>query len=101
MWYIYSRYLNSTLCSWIINLNYLVVSFTNAAPQFPWKLVPFIHALLIKIPTAGARLKATKRNLISRPHLYMLLFLFPSNSATLLATCSCKRVDAVKLDMID
>ena len=35
MWYIYSRYLNSTLCSWIINLNYLVVTFTNAAPQIP------------------------------------------------------------------
>ena len=32
MWYIYSCYLNSTLCSWIIKPNYLVVPLIDAAP---------------------------------------------------------------------
>ena len=62
--YIYSRYLNSILCSWIIKSNYLVVPLTDAAPQFPWKLNPFIHMLLITMPAAGARPKATKIYLI-------------------------------------
>ena len=64
MWYIYSRYLNSALCSWIIESNYLVVPLTDAAPQFPQKLNPFIHTLLITMPAAGARPKATKIYLI-------------------------------------
>ena len=64
MWYIYSRYLNSTLCCWIIKSNYLVVPLTDAAPQFPQKLNPFIHTLLITMPAAGARPKATKIYLI-------------------------------------
>ena len=66
MWYIhiYIRYLNSTLCSWIIKPNCLVVPLTNAAPQFPQKLNPFIHALLITMPAAGATPKATKIFLI-------------------------------------
>ena len=66
MWYIhiYIRYLNSTLCSWIIKSNYLVVPLTDAAPQFPQKLNPFIHTLLITMPAAGARPKATKIYLI-------------------------------------
>ena len=64
MWYIYSRYLNSALCSWIIKSNYLVVPLTDAAPQFPQKLNPFIHTLLITMPAAGARPKATKIYLI-------------------------------------
>ena len=64
MWYIYSCYLNSTLCSWIIKPNYLVVPLIDAAPQFPQKLNPFIHTLLITMPAAGARPKATKIYLI-------------------------------------
>ena len=35
MWYIYSRSLNSTLCSWVVKSNYLVITFTDAALQFP------------------------------------------------------------------
>ena len=52
--YIYSHYLNSTLCSWIIKPNYLVVPLIDAAPQFPQKLNPVIHTLLIIMPAAGA-----------------------------------------------
>ena len=63
--YIFSRYLNSTLCSWIIEPNRLVVPLTDAAPQFPQRLNPFIHALLITMPAAGARQKATKIYLIN------------------------------------
>ena len=44
--------------------NYLVVSLTDAVPQFPQKLSPFIHTLLIIMLSAGARPKATKINLI-------------------------------------
>ena len=44
--------------------NYLVVPLTDAAPQFPQKLNPFIHTLLITMPAAGARPKATKIYLI-------------------------------------
>ena len=62
--YIFSRYLNSTLCSWIIEPNCLVVPLTDAAAQFPQKLNPFIYALLITMPAAGARPKATKIYLI-------------------------------------
>ena len=62
--YIYSCYLSSTLCSWIIKSNYLVVPLTDAAPQFPQKLNPVIHTLLITMPAAGARPKATKIYLI-------------------------------------
>ena len=40
--------------------NYLVVPLTEAAPKFPQKLNPFIYTLLIAMPTAGARPKATK-----------------------------------------
>ena len=53
-----------TLCSWIIKPNYLVVPLTYAAPQFPKKLNPVIHTLLITMPAAGARSKATKIYLI-------------------------------------
>ena len=44
--------------------NYLVVPLTDAALQFPQKLNPFIHTLLITMPAAGARPKATKIYLI-------------------------------------
>ena len=44
--------------------NYLVVPLTDAALQFPQKLNPFIHTLLIIMPAAGARPKATKIYLI-------------------------------------
>ena len=65
MWYIYSRSLNSTLCSWVVKSNHLVITLTDAALQFPQKLNLFIHTLFIIMAAACARPKATKINLIN------------------------------------
>ena len=47
MGYIFTLF-ETTLCSWIIRPNYLVVPLTVTAPKFPYQLNPFIHTLLIR-----------------------------------------------------
>ena len=55
MWYIHIFALFEL---YLVQLDY-------AAPQFPQKLNPVIHTLLITMPAAGARPKATKIYLIN------------------------------------